>query len=80
VRTGSVTRSPDSQRFALRAGRGGPTSPVAGWLFAWRFPRCAFQRLVVTPIRGQSVLTGQTEQRGEIGAQMFWPNETSRSL
>src|SRR5438105_4612469 len=26
--TGCVTRSPDSQRFALRAGRGGPTSPV----------------------------------------------------
>jgi hypothetical protein len=24
---GSVTRSPDSQRFALRAGRGGPTPP-----------------------------------------------------
>jgi len=27
-RAGSVTRSPDSQRFALRAGRGGPTPPV----------------------------------------------------
>jgi len=36
--------------------------------------------LVVTPILGQSVVTGQTEQRGEIGTQMFWPKETSRSL
>jgi len=26
--TRSVTRSPDSQRFALRAGRGGPTTQV----------------------------------------------------
>jgi deoxyribonuclease-4 len=38
------------------------------------------QRDVVTPIRRQSVRTGQVEQRGEIGAQTFCPKLTSRSL
>jgi len=28
--TGSVTHSPESQLFELRAGRGGPTPPIAG--------------------------------------------------
>ena len=35
---------------------------------------------VVTPTRGQRALTGQVEHFGEIGAQTFWPKDTSRSL
>ena len=37
-------------------------------------------RELVTPTRRQSGRTGHTEHLGEIGAQMFWPKPTSRSL